>query len=411
MKTLSWILLILLSISLGALTVYYLVAPPIRMGLFLTLTILVIVSLVLLFVRNFHSWQFIAGGILILIIGFLAGYMAANTYYLSQEEERILPTVTRATDDKGLGHLAIVYFTHGEPPAYSAMPWIETFRELDADNAPFIPVPFRPFFLKGLRDYYLKAGGSPHNKIHQVMIDSLEKRFREEHPDTPVRFYLAFLDSNPRPDEMMTRALNEGASQVIVMPVFLTESSHTQAGREMVEALNVEQYDIPICYTKPLWESDALRQMYVARADHRLGGFDRSKVGVLLVGHGQPARWDELYPTQTTQEISFREAVRQRFIQAGYLPENVSLAWMEFKTPAVPEKALELANQGIEKLLVIPASISADSIHSDIQVPEEVEEAHLPESLEIIHLGSWGNDLYLIQTLTEQIAACLKNNP
>ena len=70
------------------------------------------------------------------------------------------------------------------------------------------------------------------------------------------KFYLAFLDSNPRPDEMTIRAINDGASRVIILPVFITESTHTEAGKEMVASVEPEKYGVQTCYTGALWDSE-----------------------------------------------------------------------------------------------------------------------------------------------------------
>ena len=110
----------------------------------------------------------------------------------------------------------------------------------------------------------------------------------------------------------------------------------------------------------------------MARANEHLNGTDKSKVGILLVGHGQPEDWDKIYPTQTEQEILFRRSIINRLAADGYTEENISLAWMEFKQPEIGEVARELAGRGVEKLFVFATSISASSLHSLYDIPEAV---------------------------------------
>jgi sirohydrochlorin ferrochelatase len=205
---------------------------------------------------------------------------------------------------------------------------------------------------------------------------------------------------------MAIQAVNEGASKLVVMPVFLTQSSHTQAGEEMIQALELEKRGIQVCYATPLWDAEPLRQMFVSRAAQNLEGVDKARVGVLLVGHGQPDDWDRTYPTQTEQETAFRSAVRELLIQDGYQPENIVLAWMEFKKPAIPEGVCSLLDNGVERILVFSASISADSIHSDIQVPEAVHKVAIPKGVEVVNLGAWGNDPFVIQAIRQKIVEC-----
>lgn len=403
-KLIYWLLAALLAFSAGVFLLNYLVAKPVRMSLYLAGALILAFIWVVIAWRYFQGWQLL-GNVLLGMVFVVAGYLVANGIYLAQEEHRNLPQITRQPGDPSNGHTAVLYYTHGEPPAYSAMPWIETFHELDSDGVSFIPRPFRPFFLYNLRREYLAIGGSAHNKVHQIMLHSLEETMPVA-KSRGVRFYQGFLDNPPRPDEVAIQAVNEGASKLVVMPVFLTDSSHTQAGQEMLEALELEKTGVQVCYASPLWDSPSLRQMFLERAAQNLDGVDKSRVAILLVGHGQPEDWDKIYPTQTEQETLFRQAVREMLIQDGYQPENVVLAWMEFKEPNIQQAVEELFRNGIERLLVFSASISADSIHSDIQVPEAVHSVPNPNNVEIVNLGAWGDDPWVIAAIRQKILDC-----
>jgi hypothetical protein len=87
----------------------------------------------------------------------------------------------------------------------------------------------------------------------------------------------------------------------------------------------------------------------------------------------------------------------------GYNPENLSLAWMEFKEPKPAEKVEEFLQNGIEKLLFFSAAISADAIHSQFDIPELVYEAKYPPGFPVINLGAWNNDPIVIQAIKEKI--------
>jgi protoheme ferro-lyase len=242
------------------------------------------------------------------------------------------------------------------------------------------------------------------------MAGSLEALFRAE-GDADTRFYMAFLDSNPRPDEAVIRALNDGASEVTFATVFVTVSSHTKAGQDMVADLGLEQQGVSICFSEPLWDSETLHQMFVARAAAHVGDTPRSKVGILLVGHGQPEDWDRVYPTQTEQEILFREAITDRLVADGYARENISLAWMEFKEPEIGEAVDRLVDRGIEKLLVFATSISASSLHSLYDIPLAVTAAGIPDGVEVVNLGAWDDDPLVIRAIKERVDGCRTAGP
>lgn len=239
--------------------------------------------------------------------------------------------------------------------------------------------------------------------MHIKMMKSLEKMYRDE-GDQDTRFYISFLDDKPRPDAAVINALNDGASRIIISEVFLTISNHTAEGEELVEALNIkENFGIDVKYTGPLWDSETLRSMFVNRANANLGGTDKSKVGILLVGHGQPDEWDKEWPTETQQEIAFREGVLKLLADDGYNPGNMSLAWMEFKKPEPAEKVEEFVRNGVEKLLFFSAAISADAIHSQYDTPDLVHKAKVPKDFPMINLGAWNDDPIVIKAIKEKI--------
>jgi sirohydrochlorin ferrochelatase len=220
------------------------------------------------------------------------------------------------------------------------------------------------------------------------------------------KFYLAFLDSNPRPDEMAIRAINDGASKIIILPVFITESTHTVAGQKMVASINPEAVGVQICYTGALWDSQPLQTSFVERTDEMIGDIDKSKVGILLVGHGQPTEWEKIYPAQNKQESMYRDAIREKLVTDGYLPDHVVLGWMEFQQPTITESIEQLAGLGVEKILVLAVSLSADSIHSDVEVPAAVVKANLPADIQVEYVGQYGDHPLAIQAMKEKIEKC-----
>jgi protoheme ferro-lyase len=406
MAYLNWLLLVIFSFGLGVFFLKYLTVHPLRMSFYLVLTCVAAFVVLVLLATGF-TWSQLPGAIVLLIIVFLAGYGIMTRALLSREDSRPVPELARAKGDPGDGHIAVIYFTHGEPQTYDPIGWINQFKEFDEQGIPFIPYLIRPFFIYQLRNKYLQVGTSHHRQVHHEMMKSLEQTFKQA-GDTTTKFYISFLDDNPRPDAAVIQALNEGASHIIVSEVFLTISNHTAEGKELVEALKVEDFGATLHFTGPLWDSETLRSMFVSRANEHLNGTAKSKVGVLLVGHGQPDEWDVEWPTETDQELGFREEILKLFEADGYKPENLSLAWMEFKEPKPAPKVEEFwKKNGVERVIFFSAAISADSIHSQYDIPELVRQADVPKELPIIDLGAWNNDPVVIQSIKEKIDAAI----
>jgi hypothetical protein len=402
MRFLRWPTIFVLGGLLGVLFVQYLSVHPRKMSYYLLGSSIVLFVLGVVIKIGFHDSSLV-GAILLALGAFIIGHLLMTKIILLRDDPRPKPELTRKPGDPGLGHTAIVYFTHGEPETYNPIGWINQFNEFDEQGIDFIPLIARPFFFNALRNKYLEVGKSDHRKMHFQMITSLEEAFRAE-GDTTTKFYLSFLDDNPRPDAATIQALNEGASRIVVSEVFLTISNHTAEGKDLIKELDIEEtFGVPVEFTGPLYDSQTLKSLFVHRADANIGETDKSKVGILLVGHGQPDEWDIEWSTETEQELNFRNDVLALLAANGYNPENLSLAWMEFKEPKPAEKVEEFLQNGIEKLLFFSAAISADAIHSQYDIPELVYEAKYPPGFPVINLGAWNNDPIVIQAIKEKI--------
>ena len=403
MEVIFWLITFVFAWIIGFFLIQCLVRPPEKMGWYGALLALASAALLLTLVRSFRGIDFLLAG-LVILVGFVLGYIIANAAFLAKKVVRRLPEIQRR--DGGDGHTAILYFTHGEPPGYSAQPWVDTIREFDRDKVPFIPWLIRPIFFNTVRREYLAAGGSAHNQIHQIIIDNLKRAMPDE-VQKGARFYLSFLENNPYPDEMAIRAINEGASRIVILPVFITESSHTEEGKKMVSSVAPEKYGVQTFYTGALWDSETLQYSFVERANEMLNGLDKSKVGILLVGYGQPTQWENIFPAQNRQEIQYRESIRDKLLSDGFSPELVVLGWMDFQEPSITAMLKELAAKGVEKILVLGTSLSADSIHTGTKIPLAIEKARLPDEIPVEFLRQYGDHPLAIQAMKEKIAACI----
>ncbi len=333
----------------------------------------------------------------------LLGYSLMARFVLGIKYQRPVPGPI-APRETGIdsGPTAIVYFSHGESPFYEPMSWVLQFREFDEQGVPFMPFLVRPFFLFILRSKYKRAGKSNHTEVHERMMRELERRYRND-GDKDTRFYLSFLDSDPRVDGVVAKAVNEGAGRVVVAEVFLTDSNHTQEGKHQVERLGLGRMGIDVRYTRTLWNSEKLHQAFLAKADRVVPVTERGEVGVLLVGHGQPKEWDREFPTETEHENNFRIKVMDLFVANGYKQENVSLAWMAFRQPSPQDKVEELVAKGVRKVIYFSAAISADAIHSQCDIPDLVRKARVGSDVELLNLGAWNDDPMVIDAIKERV--------
>jgi sirohydrochlorin ferrochelatase len=164
---------------------------------------------------------------------------------------------------------------------------------------------------------------------------------------------------------------------------------------------------VPIAYTPPLWDSSTLQSMFVVRANANLGSIPKDRTAVLLVGHGQPDAWDVLWPTETEHELEFRRRVLRLFEQDGYRSDLLGIAWMEFKEPHPAPLVESLVAAGAEQVLFFSAAISAESLHSQYDVPALVGKARVPAGTRLVNLGAWNDDPLVIAAIRERVDAAL----
>jgi len=385
------------AVLLGVFFVKFLTIHPMKMGIYLFLSCLSLYSIIVILFNILEELDLIIT-CFACIFCFIVGYLLMAKIVLNPEDTKKIPALTRKINEPGLGHTAIIYFTHGEPETYNPIGWIHQFREFDEQKIKFIPFFARPFFLYSLRKHYMIVGKSNHRQEHIRMMKSLEKEFKKE-GDLLTKVYLSFLDDEPSPEVAIIQALNEGASKIIVSEVFLTISNHTAEGKKLVEKLNLERFGITPKFTGPLWDSELLKSMFIQRANLNLDGTDKSKIGILLVGHGQPK-----FKSSTDQGIAFRKDIITEFEKYGYLRENLITAWMMFKKPKVEHAIQDLLNREvIEKIFYFPSSISADAIHSQYDLPKKIHNVNIPNNIRVKNLGAWNDDPIVISAIKEKI--------
>jgi protoheme ferro-lyase len=405
MASLNWLVISLLGFAGGWFLVYYLTTEPIKMARALLLTAVPLFLLLWLAVSQFRGVA-LAGAVGLGIVGLLLGYAANATLVLRREDDRDVPELTRAAGDPGDGHTGVIYFTHGEPATYDPIGWLNQFREFDDQGIAFVPFLARPIFLKRLRDAYLKVGSSQHRQRHFDMAIAVEKSLiADGYRD--VRVYPSFLDDNPRPDAALITALNDGASRIVVAEVFVSISNHTAEGEELIRAVDTEALGVPVSFAGPLWDSNTLHRMFVDKVEVERGTLPRSEVAVLLVGHGQPDEWDLEWPTETEHELGLRKGIIDALEAVGYDRRLLDLAWMEFKEPKATERAGQLASSGATKIIYFSAGISAESIHSQYDVPKLVAKARIDERVDVVNLGAWNNHPLTIRAITERVEPLL----
>jgi protoheme ferro-lyase len=342
-----------------------------------------------------------AGALLGAAVGVVAGWTAASYLRLPAPDrtpERAAPVPVGSPRRR-----AVVYFTHGEPETYEPEPWVNMLHELDATVPGFPPKPVWPFILAGIKRSFGIVGSSPHGRIHaQTMAEVAAAVGR---PD--VDWHLSFLDADPPLHRAVSEAVRAGATELVLLTVFLTDSDHTAEADKLDAAMGLSAAGLRVMRTPVLWDDARLARMVAEKVLRAAGDRDRSTVGVMLVGHGQPIQWDAEHPTETQQEQAFRAAIRSVLVQAGFRADLVSEAWMSFRDPKVPDRVRELAQRGARTVIGVPVTISADSLHSLHDTPALVRKGAHGTGLEVLDVGGWNTEPLLVELLADRTRQAL----
>lgn len=402
MRYLYAVICILLSFIAGAGLTRYLTCHPIHMSFYLFMTCLFGFALVLFLYLSYRRGYIFRVTAVLSVIFLIVGYLGAFQFIVNIPEQRALPPLTRNVNNPGLGHTAVILLAHGEPETYDAGPWIKQMKEFDEQKITFVPYAVRPFFFYNLRQKYLEAGKSGHNLECMQITKQIEAEYRAK-GDMDTRFYISYLENEPRPDAAVIRALNDGASKIILCNLFVTISNHTQEGIDLIEPLNLKDYGVSIAYTKPLYDSKALQRLYVSKINSIVAPADRQNTGIILVGHGQPEEWDREFPTETQQETSFRADVLRQMELKGYKADNLKLAWMEFREPTVNKAVDQLVKNGVDRIYYFSTIIGSESIHSKYDVPHQMKEVKIPDKVKLQQLSAFGDKSGIVRALIERI--------
>jgi hypothetical protein len=65
-------------------------------------------------------------------------------------------------------------------------------------------------------------------------------------------------------------------------------------------------------------------------------------------------------------------------------------------------------DRGVRKVFHFSAAISADALHSQYEVPHLISQARVPAGVELVNLGAWNDDPWVIQAIEAKILAQMR---
>ncbi len=270
-------------------------------------------------------------------------------------------------------------------------------------------------------DYEKIGGGSPINRLTQGQRDALELKLNQDYgtrSGVKFRVYVAMRYWHPMSEEAAAQMKKDGVTKVVLLPLYPHYSKTTTGSSLVFWWLLEQQGEIPKWPTTYLYEYSTHPKFVAAisaRIEEGLLEFPverRDQVHLLFSAHGTPLyemkkRRDPyccLIHSTVQQVMSLRKSDRPHHIS---FQSKVGPA--EWLTPSTPDKLRELAEQGVEDVLVIPVAFVTDHIETayelDIQIREEAEKAGI-KNYRVT--GGLNSHPYFIEALAEATMSRLR---
>ncbi len=230
-----------------------------------------------------------------------------------------------------------------------------------------------PAFKDMVRAEYSTLGDSPHNGIWINHVANTPVDVSGAKIDS----FLAFMDAKPFVvDKIHEITQTARYKSLVVVPLLLSQSTHTQEIRELVaEGMAKAGRDLEIAWAQPFFDEPYVRALHAsAVADHAKylrthvpAEVQDSEIGVVLGAHGDPYKppyadfgWKtgDIYSNLLLTEDDFAAAV------AAELPWTTVLGVNEFRPPTVEAAISQLASQGKRHILVVPTVFPTACAHT-----------------------------------------------
>ncbi len=241
---------------------------------------------------------------------------------------------------------------------------------------------------KSQENYKSIGGGSPLRRITEEQATALQKRLQEKGQD--VQVYIGMRYWHPFTEEALVQIKRDRIEQLVILPLYPQFSISTSGSSfRLLERLWAEDpvlqrlnYTvIPSWYKRPGY-LQAMAELTAQELDHCS---DPDQVHIFFSAHGVPLSYVEEAGDPYQEEI---ETCTELIMQTLNRPNDHTLAYqsrvgpVEWLKPYTEEAIPELAQQGVQDLLVIPISFVSEHIETLEEIDMEYRELAVEAGIE-----------------------------
>jgi protoheme ferro-lyase len=280
-----------------------------------------------------------------------------------------------------------------------------TLHEVEISPAGDVP----PFFTwdafhASIEEYYTGFGDySPHNDAVAEHVANVNI----EVDGASVTTFLAYLDAVPRiPDVVWDITRSDDYDQLVVVPMLLSSSTHTQEVESFVQEVAGLTAGMDVVVSEPFFEVPymraRLREAVVAMATQVRESVPADAapedIAVLLAAHGTPylppdpdLGWVE---GDIFSNLSLTEAVFHEELAAA-LPWQSRTGRMNYSEPSIEASLAAFEADGVAHVMVIPSAFPTAAMHTMWDVANSaVGHAVLPSEGVVVHTRPSGMQVY-----------------
>lgn len=235
-------------------------------------------------------------------------------------------------------------------------------------------------FNKSQENYKQIGGGSPLRRITEEQAIAIQERLQQKGCDAQV--YIGMRYWHPFTEEAIAKLKRDRVEHLVILPLYPQFSISTSGSSfRLLEKIwqedpALEQIDytaVPSWYQRPGY-LQAMAQLIASELDHCP---NPDRVHIFFSAHGVPLSYVAEAGDPYQQEI---EDCTRRIMEVLDRPNPYTLAYqsrvgpVEWLKPYTEDAIVELAEQGVQELLVVPISFVSEHIETLQEIDMEYRE-------------------------------------
>lgn len=303
-----------------------------------------------------------------------------------------LSTTRRNKDSEGK---AVLLVYDGEPRMYS---FDKSMTNINKNGTIFSRL-FSPFILFENKMHYQKLGKSDYKEDTIEVGEELQTFLSEG-----FRVYVSYLYDTDYVEEALINIANDGYSDVIIAPVFLTDSLNLSILKSRVEKMKLFNLNIDIKYIDPLWNSESIVNSYTNILEQQINKYDNGNIGIILVGEGQIRYKKDENLKAIREDSMFRNRIRTKLIDdLSFNEHKIKTGWFKYIKPNYKDAVRDLLDYSIREIIIIYTKPSVTDIENTIIYRKIASTNNIPEGIKVTIIDGCLNDLLFINELKNRI--------